>query len=317
MRLTFPQIKTINEILSKHGFNSAAAADYIKTASDDDIQKLLAGDLSPLESAPVSSKGSCKGASSKASNAGASSAPCKAPSVAAPDLSSNKTTISSKAASVAVPGASLRGSDNTSDSLPASRPAASPAVVPEVVTGDDLPADIAESIDDIIHGYMQRFKIDDMKKASAEQWRGACMFIGDYIQKSKLLLDKSRNGSIIYDPLKVEKLLKLWAALCVAYSKPTLATDFISFSGISATYFQDNAGHELTSSRVDLRKKLYELQEAGLASGLVDGRKNPTGTIFFLKNWHGWKDSREIVHSSGSAAVGAGDLPVLGDNGTV
>ena len=143
------------------------------------------------------------------------------------------------------------------------------------------------------------------------------MLIGDYIQKSKLLHEKTSVGSISYNTDKIEQLLKLWACLCASYSKQTLASDFIAFTGISSTYFYDNAGHELTSSRVQLRKKMMELQEAGLASGLVDGRKNPTGTIFFLKNWHGWKDSREVVHTASSASLGADSLPLLGDNGSI
>ena len=212
--------------------------------------------------------------------------------------------------------------DIKADNIPAARPdqalqTDNAETLPTIDSDNTLPADIADTIQDIITDYMTRFKIDDMRKATAEQWRGACMLIGMYIKDRGLVRDhaaeKKNNNPIQYSIPKLDQLLTLWAYLCSAYSKPTLASDFISFSGVSSTYFNDNAGHELTSSSANFRKKLYALQESGLASGLVDGRKNPTGTIFFLKNWHGWRDQREVVHTTAAAALDASGLPVLGD----
>ena len=219
---------------------------------------------------------------------------------------------------VAVPGDVIQADTMQADIIPSVNSGALSASPDGDMLHDTLPADIAEKIEGVIAGYMSKFHIDDMKKATAEQWRGACMIVGDYIQSSNLLKDSSAT---LYNTDNILHLLKLWAALCAVYSKPTLATDFIAFTGISSSYFYDNAGHELTSGRAEIRKKMMELQEAGLASGLVDGRKNPTGTIFFLKNWHGWKDQREVVHTAGGSSVGADSLPRLGgpggDNGNI
>ena len=190
-------------------------------------------------------------------------------------------------------------------------------VVEEAAEDNQLPADISETIQDIITDYMTKFNIEDMSKATAEQWRGACMIVGDYMKQSRTLVDHvatHKSHSISYSTDKIFQLMHLWAILSAAYRKPCLASDLIAFSGVSASYFYDRAGHELTSSGARLREKLMELQESGLSSRLVDGRVNPTGTIFFLKNWHGWKDSREVVHTAEtSGGLRAGDLPRLSE----
>ena len=343
MRLTFPQIKTITKLLIDSGYTEKQSSDILKSSDDDIIQSLLLGDISCLESAPASSKGS--------SNAG---------TVSAPDLSSNKSYTDNKAVSVAVPGASLRGSDSKDDNIPASRPAASPgassdhpvdtespspslsasvklsnntddvlpaerpSVLPAVDSDDlpGLPVEYADMIRDNIKLYCTQNNIDDMRKAYHEEWRGCCMWIGKTIIKpSEILLNKHRmktKGGLHYNYHVLNDLCELWAFFCTSFRKAPLACDYVSFCGLGFDFLKDCTNNEgLSSERMRLKQKVADIQESGLAGGLVDGRKNPTGTIFFLKNWHGWRDQREVIHSTGSAAVGAGDLPVLGDNGTV
>ena len=239
------------------------------------------------------------------------------------------------AAPVAVPAASMGPAASQIDILPAADPgdviqAAArdldgEPVPAEILPADDLPADIGSTIDDLLADYMQRFKIDDMKKATASQWRGACLVVGDYIRRSGITLDPSRKNPVnnipCYNTTKVYKLFDAWQLLCLAYDKAPLCADFVAFSGCSDRWFYNDNGHEVSSAGTSIYKKLLEIQQSGLSSRLVDGRINPTGTIFFLKNWHGWRDQREVIHTAGGSSVGADSLPLLGgpggDNGNI
>ena len=182
-----------------------------------------------------------------------------------------------------------------------------------------LPEDFPDKIENTITNYMVKYHIDDMRKASAEEWRAACMFIGRrLIIPSMITIDKNKMMSLgvrTYSPDILNDLIDIWSFLCGTFKKVPLVSDFASFVGISHTYMYPTQGSKrlVTSSGIDISKKIQQIQEAGLASGLVDGRKNPTGTIFFLKNWHGWRDQREVVHTTAAAALDASGLPVLGD----
>lgn len=181
----------------------------------------------------------------------------------------------------------------------------------------ELPDDLPDLIQNYIDIFSERFKIEDISKASAERWRGFCMMFGYEVKKSRLLEDierEKKEGGKIFDAERVRGLLELWATLCASYDKVPLAGDFISFSGISSSWFYDNNGScALTSSSVGIYKRLMELQEVGISGRLIDGRRNPTGSIFFLKNWHGWKDQREVVHIDENKGATAQGLPMFDD----
>lgn len=181
----------------------------------------------------------------------------------------------------------------------------------------ELPEDLPDLVSNFMDAYCNRFKIEDISKASAERWRGFCMMFGFEVKKSHLLEDierEKKEGGKVFDPERVENLLTMWASLCSAFDKVPLVGDFISFSGVSSSWFYNNNGaSELTSASVEIYKKLMELQEVGISGRIVDGRRNPTGSIFFLKNWHGWKDQREVVHiDENKGATGQG-LPMFDD----
>lgn len=175
-------------------------------------------------------------------------------------------------------------------------------IVEDIPRGQ-LPPDIVDRIDAVIFSTAEKYKIDDIRKAPATVWRSLCMTVGFMFRQTKLLEDIQRereHGGKIYDAERVAALLEVWAIMCGSYDKAPLAADFIAFSGISENWFYNNNGQcDLTSARAGIREKLLKIQEAGISSALVDGRRNPTGAIFFLKNWHGWRDQREIVHTDG------------------
>lgn len=170
----------------------------------------------------------------------------------------------------------------------------------------DVPAAILNDIDNIIKAYCIKYRVDDLRKAPATVWRGACMAIGFHMKKTKCLRDKEKekiSDKMIYNGDLIAALVPVWAYLCSMYDKAPLAADFIAFTGVSSAWFYNcNGNSELTSAGSCVYKKLLTLQESGLSAALVDGRRNPTGMIFFLKNWHGWRDQREVVHTDGGSA---------------
>ena len=186
----------------------------------------------------------------------------------------------------------------------------------ETITADLLPASLPDDIESWLSDFSARYDMD-LLKASGQQWRSACIYIGQHIQKSRILEDHERErkqGGKIYKPERVAALLPLWEYITGVYKHIPLVCDFISFSGVHRNWFYDYDGRELTSTRVQIVKKAREIEESGLSAGLVDGRENPTGRIYYSKARLGWRESVEIVHTSATAAASAGSLPDFGQN---
>ena len=75
----------------------------------------------------------------------------------------------------------------------------------------------------------------------------------------------------------------------------------------------DNSGKRLSSSGGLIWKKVNEIQAGGLASGIVDGRENPTGKIYFSKVL-GWSETGGFgSRSDDLQADSGGGLPDLSD----
>ena len=158
-----------------------------------------------------------------------------------------------------------------------------------------LPADFLQTIQSIINQWCIDNDIQDIKKISQLQWGAICMFCGQYIKNNKILwnIEKSNatGGGCVYDTQKISELVDIWAYLCRSYSKTPLVNDFRDFSGLSSGYFYNANGHsQLTSAAGDFRKKVFEIQQGAIASGIVDGRENPTGKIYFSKAVLGWSE---------------------------
>lgn len=185
-------------------------------------------------------------------------------------------------------------------------------IVPE--TFGDLPPGLVDTIKDRIQLYCNEYHIDDMRKAPADVWAACCMSIGSYLTKNKITIDTEKQatrGGQPRNPELISNLIDLWYLLCLSYNKPPLMGDFALFAGVSFDYILEikNNGAALTSERVEMRKKLHKFQEMGLSRRLADGRQNPTGSIFILKNLHGWRDERTVEHIQGDTANTAVSLP--------
>jgi hypothetical protein len=186
-------------------------------------------------------------------------------------------------------------------------------IPPGASAPDYLPETLPDDIESWLSDFSNRYNIE-LVKASGQQWRSACIYVGQRIQKSKILEDIERersHGGKIYNPERVAALLPLWEYVTGLYKHIPLASDFIAFSGVSREWFYDSQGQGLTSSRLDIAKKARAIEESGLSAGLVDGRENPTGRIYYSKARLGWKETTEIVHISAAAVSAAPSLPVF------
>jgi hypothetical protein len=178
---------------------------------------------------------------------------------------------------------------------------------------DGLPDGVVQAIKDQIQLFCDSNGVEDMRKAPADVWAACCIAIGYYIKRNRIAKDndKSHNEN---DPDKVNALIDLYGELCSLYSKPPLIYDFCKFAGVSYEYitgetYDKRKSYELTSACLEMNKKLKKMQESSLTRRLADGRQNPTGSIFILKNLHGWRDERSVEHIQGATSVPIGDLP--------
>ena len=199
-------------------------------------------------------------------------------------------------------------------------------IVPGGITSPDLPDGFADRIDGWLLDYAKRYDID-LGKCAGLQWRAACIYVGRQIQDSKVLRDAARErveGGKLYKPERVAALVPIWEYFTLTYKHTPLTCDFISFAGVSNEWFYDSGGRGLSSSRVEMVQKVKAIEAAGISSGLVDGRENPTGKIFYSKARLGWSEAPrvlEVVHSTAPAASAlpdfGGDLPKIAENGAV
>ena len=62
----------------------------------------------------------------------------------------------------------------------------------------------------------------------------------------------------------------------------------------------------------DIRKKLQDMQQAGIASGIVNDRENPTGKIYFSKAVLGWSENNNAAPIQEEKNQSVAALPVFG-----
>lgn len=180
----------------------------------------------------------------------------------------------------------------------------------------ELPDNVSALVLDCIESYCEANHIDDMSKERQPRWAAACMVVGRSIFKnSKILHNIERektHGGIIYDVGRVSELCDLWLILCNQYNKAPMIDDFADFAGVSDSWLYGIGSAEgLTPARSALLQKLKRAQERGLAGLIVDGRQNPTGALAALNHWHGWTQTREVIHTNGGSVPVAPSLPVF------
>lgn len=188
-----------------------------------------------------------------------------------------------------------------------------PAASGEVVQGDELPPGFGDRCCEWVEAFCNKHGIDS-NHIKSQQWRSACMYVGENIKQSDVIRDRERerhNGGRVYSGAKLEKLLALWAYLCGSYNQVPLVSDFINFSGVSRGFFYDYNGEGLSSTAIQLVQKARKIEEAGLGSAVVSGGGAAVGSMFLLKARHNYSETVTIQHTSATTALGVAELPLL------
>ena len=161
----------------------------------------------------------------------------------------------------------------------------------------ELPETLAEDIKSLLKAWATDNDFEDLSKLANIQWRSACLFVGQWIKQYKLLEDIERErseGGRYYDGEKVAALVPIWEYITGLYKHIPLHVDFIAFSGVSRQWFYDYDGQGLTSTSVQIIKKVMEIENAAISVGVTDSRENPTGRIFYAKARLGWRENDTI-----------------------
>jgi len=188
----------------------------------------------------------------------------------------------------------------------------------EVVdNGSKLPEGFADTVRAWFDSWAE-FEGVNLSKIHAQQWRAACMMIGQRIKAGRVLYDEDKikaRGGVIYSGDKLEELLQVWAYFCGTFKQVPLVSDFVSFSGVSSSYFYDYTGRGLSSSSVAILQKARAIEAGGLSSSVAGGGAGVIGGIFLLKARHGYSETVNVNHVSSAHDNTAAALPVFGDNG--
>lgn len=202
-------------------------------------------------------------------------------------------------------------------------------VLDAATSGELSPEDIA-GLQSTIYDFIVTHVYDDSDdppekkltralKGNKSLWGALCIYVGqNYTKKYGICNDKEyirKHGTNRKNPYIVESMAEYFSFICALFGSFPLVYDFCYFAGISWNYFDGNRIKDdgaLTSSQVGLAQKFRKYQENDLARRLAEGAQNPTGTIFTLKNWFGWKDERTVEHVDGTqTALKAAELPRL------
>lgn len=187
----------------------------------------------------------------------------------------------------------------------------------EIMQGDELPPSFGDTVEGWFESFASKYNFD-IYKLHPQQWRAACMYIGENIKACGVIRDRQKektNGGKVYSPHKLEELLKLWAYFCGIYKQVPLASDYINFSGVHRNFFYDYDGQGLSSTAVHLAQKAKQIEESGLGSSVAGGGAGTVGGIFLLKARHGYSETVTVNHVTASPSIGLAELPKLTTSG--
>ena len=178
----------------------------------------------------------------------------------------------------------------------------------------ELPETLADDIKSLLKAWATDNDFEDLSKLANIQWRSACLFVGQWIKQNKILEDierERREGGRYYDGEKVAALVPIWEYITGLYKHIPLHVDFIAFSGVSRQWFYDYDGQGLTSTSVQIIKKVMEIENAAISVGVTDSRENPTGRIFYAKARLGWRENDAIQQIDDNNGSNKNALPVF------
>ena len=285
--MTFSDMKKAKQILLDNGYTTAA--DIVPALTDTDLQAILAGDFSGLDQAQTD-HGTERRKDHQTKHQGERITPA----------TDQQTTGTGSAERDHLTGSA--GDLPTGDG----------DILEDMTGGGLLPVSLYDDIKDMISLYCKEFNIQDQQKIHPSQWKGICIRLGQSFKARRLLQDKTRYKEVgfCYDGQKVAALLDLYEVVCSDFKQVPFAYNFMHFAGISRQYFADYQ-ERLTSGRVNLRQKAYEIQKAGLTEAITAGGSATVGNIFLGKALAGLQETTTVMHVSASPAISSTELPSL------
>lgn len=160
----------------------------------------------------------------------------------------------------------------------------------------DLKNDILTDIDIYIKS---EFGVDDNTKIHQSQFNVSLMYIRDkYIYYLLHTKRTEYQGYVYKDDGLLKELLDIYIYLCQRYNKHICFYGYECLTGIEQDIIKSWLyDKKASTTRQDIAKKIYTLDEESLADFLTDGRRNPVGVVAVLNNRFGWSD-RRITHVS-------------------
>lgn len=165
----------------------------------------------------------------------------------------------------------------------------------------------------------------DAEKITPLQWGACCLAVGRFFRSRSLLRgvpeDPNTNKGIkeinATNGLNTEALTAAagaWLELCFKYNKTPLICDFCEFVAINKQSFY-NLGESVTPGRIDLYKRIKEIEADGLRRRVLDPKSPPIGAMFLLKADHGLVEATKVQHEYIKTEKTAAALPVWDDSG--
>lgn len=161
----------------------------------------------------------------------------------------------------------------------------------------------------------------DIKNEPLNIWSACMRFCNrECVSREDLKTDEyvfGNNGSKAkrYNEKLVGELVDIFLGQCELYDKVPSAWAFSLLTGIERSTLEEWRGQykrEVTSGRSDIMKKIGDARETALSNRIIDGRKNPVGSIAALNFEFGWTQKSEVIHISGKIPTSA-ELPVFTD----
>ncbi len=181
--------------------------------------------------------------------------------------------------------------------------------------------------------FCENHNIEDMSKESQSRWNAALMYIRrqvfpdpkilkartpytEYVnntngdQDYRRGLNKSTCGRYDYD--LVNEIADYYIYLCMEYDKEVSILGFCNLTGIEyATINTWDNGQRLSTTAIEIAKKLKQYREESLSNKLVTGKQNPVGTIAVLNRQFGWASPYTSDANKRKPSLGDEKLPDL------
>lgn len=203
----------------------------------------------------------------------------------------------------------------------------------ERITGQEQKVEVFENdIQLYLTMFCEENGIEDMKKEPQNVWNAALMYIKRHVFSTPdLLKDKSPLNNYYnndyenkysnlnnsncnrYNMQMVNSICDYYIYLCMLYAKEV---SIIGFSNLTGIYTQTihqwgNDERKLSTSGLDVYKKLNEFNEESLSNILISGTRPPVGPIAALNRRHGWASPYTADSNRQKRALTDAELPKL------